>query len=226
MKNMCKSLSWVKYLICLFILFQSCQKAEVGPEGPRGEQGERGERGERGEKGEKGDKGDTGARGATGPAGPAGPTGPRGATGNANVITSTFTINRTALTKTGGTASYTIPQDHILEPANFDGLFMAYLTSIGDFLFGYTAGSRFVLPYNWFDTVESTTLHTSIVRMENGRFIFRMQYMAPSTTRSFIFLNNGQFSIRLVWIPKAMLAQHQDLDLSDWEAVKNRFDLK
>ena len=219
-------------MVCLLLALGlvTCEKGDTGPigqqgeqgiEGQKGDKGDKGDRGEAGARGAKGDKGDKGDRGETGARGA---TGPKGDTGNANVLSSTYTFNRTAITQYNGTANIQIPSTHVLEPTGFDGAFMAYLTPL-DVLFGnYSAGVTITLPHAWYNNTTATMATATAHRTSFGTYYFAVNYQG-STSNSFPFLNSGRFSLRLVWIPKAVVAFHPTLDLKNYNEVAKAFNL-
>lgn len=222
--------------VVLAIALGSCGKGDVGPIGPQGEQGvkgDKGDKGDRGAAGPRGETGPTGPRGATGPtgltgprgpAGPAGPTGPRGATGNANVLSSTFSLNRADITRYNGVANIQIPNELILEPADFDGAFLAYVTPSGAIPFaGFNAGATISLPYTWRDNSVADLVTASVYRTSFGGYYFSVQ-LATTTSSSFPFLSSGGLSIRLVWVPKAALALNPTVDTKNLIEVMKVFD--
>ncbi|WP_353129693.1 hypothetical protein [Parapedobacter pyrenivorans] len=222
-------------LVALTIGISSCEKGDTGPIGPQGEQGiqgEKGDQGDRGAKGDKGDKGDSGARGATGATGATGPrgatgaTGPRGATGNANVLSSTYRFNRSAISQYAGSATLQIPAAYVLEPEGFDGAFMAYLTPINAPIFGgFSSGNTMTLPFSWYNNPTASMVTAMVYKTPFNTYYFGIIYQG-STSSSYPFLSAGEFSLRLVWIPKAMIAQHPSLDLNNLAEVTKTFHIE
>jgi len=221
-------------LVALTIAVGACGKGDVGPVGPQGEQGIQGEKGDKGDKGAKGDKGDrgatgpagpTGPRGPAGPTGPRGPAGPRGETGNANVLSSTYTFNRADINKYNGLANILIPNSLVLEPDDFDGAFIAYLTPTGTPFGGYSAGVTISLPHTWRDNSVADLATATVYRTSFGSYYFSIN-LATSTSNAFPFLSSGGLSLRLVWIPKQVMAYHPGLDLSNPIEVRRTFGLE
>ncbi|MFC7526854.1 hypothetical protein ACFQRK_23055 [Parapedobacter sp. GCM10030251] len=226
LKSICVLLAGA--FVVLAVGISSCEKGDTGPVGPQGEQGIQGDKGDRGAKGDKGDKGDTGPRGATGATGPrgaTGATGPRGATGNANVLSSTYRFNRTAISQYAGSATMQIPAAYVLEPEGFDGAFMAYLTPINAPIFGgFSSGNTMTLPFSWYNNPTASMVTAMVYKTSFNTYYFGIVYQG-STSSSYPFLSAGEFSLRLVWIPKAMVAQHPTVDLNNLAEVTKAFNI-
>ncbi len=222
-----KTSNFTKTLVVLASLvfcLSACEKGDTGPLGPQGEQGVAGEKGDKGDRGEAGARGATGAKGDRGETGARGATGPKGETGNANVLSSTYTFNRTAITQYNGTANLQIPSTHVLEPSGFDGAFMAYLTPLDAPLGEYGAGVTITLPHAWYSNTTATMATATAYRTGFGTYYFAINYQG-ATSNSFPFLDSGRFSLRLVWIPKAVVAFHPTLDLKNYNEVAEAFNL-
>ena len=212
-------------LVALAIAVGACGKGDVGPVGPQGIQGEKGDKGDRGATGPAGPTGSRGPAGPTGPRGPAGPAGPRGETGNANVLSSIYTFNRADLNKYNGLANIQIPNSLVLEPDDFDGAFIAYPTPSGTNFGGYSAGVTISLPHTWRDNSVADLATATVYRTSFGGYYFSIN-LATSTSNAFPFLSSGGLSLRLVWIPKQVMAYHPGLDLSNPIEVRRTFGLE
>ena len=166
-------------------------KGDIGPEGPKGEIGAAGT---------KGDAGTAGAAGTAGSKGDTGATGAKGDTGNSNVISTTWTFNRSAVMKYGSFANVQIPAGFVKEPSNFTGLFMAYLTPLDQVFGGFSPDVTFVLPHQYVDmTLPSNAI---VYRTGFGTYYMAFSLLAPGNSPSnFSYLDSGRFALRLVWVP-------------------------
>lgn len=157
-------------------------KGEIGPEGP------------------KGDAGVAGNAGPQGTPGTQGATGPKGDTGNSNVISTTWTFDRTAVGKNGSIAFLQVPSTSVKEPENFTGLFMAYLTPLVTNFDNFSPGATLVLPHNYREGSVPSSVY--VYRVDGGSYYIMFKTNDGSNTpTNHSYLNSGRFSVRLVWVP-------------------------
>jgi len=175
-------------------------KGEIGPEGPKGETGAAGTKGDTGVAGSAGAKGDTGAAGA------------KGDPGNSNVISATWTFNRSAVIKYGSIANLQIPGEFVKEPSNFTGLFMAYLTPLDQVFGGFSPNATMVLPHQYLDGAIPSTAFA--YRTNFGTYYIAFNLLNPGSSPSnFGYLDSGRFTLRLVWVPASSM--RVDANLAD-----------
>lgn len=196
MKNSQKRSILFSLLLVMVLGFSSCKNGETGPAGPEGS------------------------------AGVEGPSGPKGLPGNANVLSSTYRFSKRDINQYGGTANIQIPSVHILEPEGFDGAFMSYLTNHGDLSFGgFSSGATLPLPFSWYNNPTASMASAFAYRTIYNTYYFIINYHG-SSSNSFPFLSSGEFSLRLVWIPKAVIELHPKLNLHNPVEVMTTLNIK